>query len=168
MKLDPETTVRQARDAYLAANGFDTAGYTAPTFALPVFGRTVHLPNPPSRQRAVARHDLHHALTGYGTDYIGEAEIGIWELRAGCNTPFLWFINSMAVLLGVFLSPTRLLRAWRSAAGARSLYLDDRDLETLLAMPLGELRAQCGVPREGIAANPAGRTALARMRADDI
>lgn len=131
--------------------------------AAPFICRTPRVGNEPSLGTI-----SHHALTGYGTDYIGEAEIGIWELRAGCNTPFLWFINSMAVLLGVFLSPTRLLRAWRSAAGARSLYLDDRDLETLLAMPLGELRAQCGVPREGIAANPAGRTALARMRADDI
>ncbi len=160
MRLDPDSTVREGRDAYLADNGFDMAGYTAKTFALPMFGREVHLPNPPSRQRALARHDLHHALTGYGTDYIGEAEIGIWELRAGCNTAFLWFINLAAVLFGVFISPPRLLRAWRAAAGARSLYVDDRELDELLAMKLGDLREQRGIPREGIVSGQAGKAAF--------
>src|SRR5688500_9797161 len=120
------TSVREGRDAYLDDNGFSMDGYTAPTFTLPILGRPMTFPNPPTRQRAIARHDLHHALTGYGTDYAGEAEIGLWELRAGCNTLFLWLINLAAVALGLFIAPRRLLRAWRDAAGARSLYLDRR------------------------------------------
>lgn len=162
MRLDPESTVREGRDAYLDDNGFDMLGYTAKTFALPLFGREIHLPNPPTRQRAMARHDLHHALTGYGTDYIGEAEIGIWELRAGCNTAFLWFINLAAVAMGVFLSPARILRAWRAAAGARSLYLDAREVDALLDLKLGDLRLQRGIPREGIAGEHAGKAAFKR------
>lgn len=150
MKLDPDSTVREGRDAYLTANGFDMAGYTAPTFGLPVMGREIHFPNPPTRQRAMARHDLHHALTGYGTDYAGEAEIGVWELRAGCNTAFLWFINLMAVFLGVFIAPRRMIRAWKAAAGSRSLYVDPRPVEELLAMKLGDLREEAGIPREGL------------------
>ena len=52
MRLDPESTVRAARDAYLDDNGFDMAAYTSKTFALPFLGREIHLPNPPARQRA--------------------------------------------------------------------------------------------------------------------
>lgn len=150
MTLDPNSSVREGRDAYLSANEFDTAGYTAPTFALPVLGREVHLPNPPTRQRAMARHDLHHALTGYGTDYAGEAEIGAWELRAGCNTAFLWLINLAAVAIGLVIAPRRVARAFRSAAGHRSLYRDPRPLEALLELKLGDLREELGIPRGGV------------------
>jgi hypothetical protein len=162
MRLDPESTVRAGRDAYLDDNGFDMSGYTSKTFGLPFLGREIHLPNPPTRQRVIARHDLHHALTGYGTDYIGEAEIGVWELRAGCNTVFLWAINLTAIALGIFLSPRRIWRAWQAAAGQRSLYVDERDLEELLALKLGDLRAQRGVPREGLVGGPVGKAAFAR------
>ncbi|MCZ7682626.1 MAG: hypothetical protein M5U28_29060 [Sandaracinaceae bacterium] len=151
MMLDPDSSVREARDAYLSANGFDTAGYTAPTFALPVFGREVRLPNPPTRQRAMARHDLHHALTGYATDYAGEAEIGAWELRAGCNTVFLWLINLAAVAIGLVIAPRRVARAFRSAAGHRSLYLDPRPVDELLELDLGDLREELGIARAGVA-----------------
>lgn len=151
MRLDPKNSVREARDAYLSENGFDMAGYTSPTFTLPILGRDVTFPNPPARQRAIARHDVHHALTGYGTDYAGEAEIGIWELRAGCNTAFLWFINLTAVALGLVIAPRRVLRAWRAAKGQRSLYVDERSMDELLELPLGVLREQLGVPAEGVA-----------------
>lgn len=144
-------TVQQARDTYLDANGFSMEGYTAPTFELPILGREVSFPNPPTRQRAIARHDLHHALTGYGTDYAGEAEIGVWELRAGCNTAFLWFINLTAVAIGLVIAPRRMLRAFHDAAGARSLYLDARSYDELVALDLAQLRRDCGVPQGGIA-----------------
>lgn len=146
------TTVREGRDEYLAQNGFSMDAYTKPTFTLPFLGREWTLPNPPARQRAISRHDLHHALTGYGTDYAGEAEIGIWELRAGCNTAFLWFINGLAVALGVFVAPRRIVRAWREAEGARSLYVDGRAYDALLDLDLVELRKACGVPEDGIRA----------------
>jgi len=164
MRLDPESTVRAARDAYLDDNGFDMSAYTSKTFALPFLGREINLPNPPTRQRVIARHDLHHALTGYGTDYIGEAEIGAWELRAGCNTVFLWFINLAAIGLGVFLSPRRIWRAWQAGAGQRSLYVDDRELDELLALELGELRAQRGLPREGLVRGDVGKASFKAPR----
>jgi hypothetical protein len=151
MTIPPDAPLRAHRDAYLEVNGFTMEGYTAPTFALPFLGREIHFPNPPTRQRAIARHDLHHALTGYGTDYVGEAEIGVWELRAGCNTLFLWAINLTAVALGVFLSPPRMWRAFRAAERARSLYLDQTPYEQLLETKLVDLRARCGIPPEGLA-----------------
>lgn len=144
-----DLTLREARELYLAANGFSMDEYTKSTFALPIFGKQVFFPNPPARQRAIARHDLHHLLTGYGTDYPGEAEIGAWELRAGCNTFFLWFINTLAVLGGVFRAPLRTWRAFRAARGQRSLYVDGRELDALLDLPIAEVRRQLGIPTGG-------------------
>src|SRR5438445_8760870 len=37
-------------------------------------------PNTTGRKRLVLARDLHHLLAGYGTDLIGEAEMGAWEL----------------------------------------------------------------------------------------
>ena len=105
--VDPQATVREARDKYLADNGFSMAGYTEPTFTLPFLGRQIRVPNPPVRQAVIARHDLHHVLVGYGTDYPGEAEIGAWELRCGCPTAFLVFINFLALFGGGLVAPDR-------------------------------------------------------------
>jgi ubiquinone biosynthesis protein Coq4 len=144
-----DLTLREARERYLAANGFSMDEYSKPTFGLPILGKMVQFPNPPARQRVIARHDLHHLLTGYGTDYAGEGEIGAWELRAGCNTFFLYFINIVAMMGGMLRSPLRVWRAFRAARGQRSLYLDGRELEALLDLPIGEVRRQLGIPTGG-------------------
>lgn len=142
------------RDLYLETNGFSMAEYSSPTFAFYLFGRKLSLPNPRSRRRVVALHDLHHVLTGYGTDLAGESEVGAWELRAGCNTPFLWMINLTAVAGGVFVAPLRTLRAFLAAKGQRSLYVDGRDIEALLNKPIAELRRELGIPAGGHTAAP--------------
>jgi hypothetical protein len=147
--LPPHLPAKDGRDAYLAANGFTVAGYTAPTFTLKILGIPRTFENPPSRQRVVPLHDLHHVITGYGTDYTGEAEIGVWELRAGCTTGILYFLNGMAALIGLAIAPLRTLRAWRRARGCHSLYTLDVPYDALLALTVGELRARTGVPAEG-------------------
>ena len=147
--LPDNLTLRQARELYLANNGFSMEEYTKPTVELPIFGKMVKFPNPPSRQRAIAYHDLHHMLTGYGTNWEGEAEISAWELRAGCNTGFLWFINLGGLLVGLFRAPLRTWRAFRRARGQRTLYVDGRDLTAVLDLPLAEVRRQLGIPAGG-------------------
>lgn len=154
--VDPRSTVRAARDRYLADNGFTTDGYTRPTFTLPFLGRQIPLPNPPARQAAIARHDLHHVLLGYATDYAGEAEIGVWELRGGCPTAFLLFINTMALLAGIFVAPRRVWRAWQRARGSHTLYIDGIDYDTALDMRVVDLRRRLGLPDDGIARADAG------------
>lgn len=150
--VDAQGTVLAARDGYLADNGFSTAGYSEPTFTLPFLGRQIVLPNPPARQAAIARHDLHHILVGYGTDYAGEAEIGAWELRCGCPTAFLVFINTMAVIAGLFVAPRRVWRAWRLARRARTLYRDGIDYAEALTMRVVDLRRRLGLPDHGLVA----------------
>src|SRR5262245_44151067 len=44
-------------------------------------------PNTKGRKRVVQAHDLHHLLTGFGTDLLGEAELGAWELGTGIRDP---------------------------------------------------------------------------------
>jgi hypothetical protein len=145
-----DLTMREARDRYLADNGFDTAGYTADHFEVAIAGRMLRFRNPKTRQRVIPLHDLHHALTGYGTDLAGEAEIGAWELVAGCNTPFLVFINLVAVVTGMFIAPLRTLRAGWRARGQRSLYRDARSYEELLDVTIAELRREQGIPARGV------------------
>jgi len=83
--------------------------------------------------------------TGYATDLVGEAEIGAWELRAGCTTLAAWVYNGMAVALGLVLGPRRVWRAFRDARGMRTLYRLGLPYEQVFALPLGELRRQLGM-----------------------
>lgn len=149
------TTVREAFERYLAINGFSTATYTAPTVDIPIGPLTVPLPNTKGRQAIVRWHDLHHVVTGYGTDLVGEAEIGAWELRAGCTSLAAYVYNGMAAATGLVIAPLRTLRAFRDAAGCTTLYRLELDFDEALARSVGELRAMTGVPPAGMARRPA-------------
>ena len=147
-------TVRAARDLYLAHNGFTMAEYSAKAFSFPLLGRSLSLPNPPARQRVIARHDIHHVLVGYDTDYAGEGEISAWELRCGCNTLFLYIINILGLLLGLSVAPRRTWRAWLRARGGTTLYRDGIDYDAALDMRLVDLRRRLGIPDAGLVTAP--------------
>ena len=149
--------MQEARDLHFAANGFSICNYKEPTFTIGIFGFTLTFPNSEERQRAVPLHDLHHVLTGYGTDWIGEAEIGAWELRGGCNSFITYFLNGSGVMIGLFLAPSRVWRAFRAARAQRTLYNDHVPYDQLLQMTVGELRNRVGIPphkyKEGLTAS---------------
>ncbi len=154
--IPPEMTVRVARDLYLRENGFSLAMYSEPTFALPIGPLSVRLPNPPERQRVVGAHDPHHVLCGYGTDWIGEIEVSVWEVRGGLGRSWVaWAISFPLALLGLLVCPRRACRAWRAAKGAKSLLVRDADRGALLDLPVGEARHRHGVPTHGAADHPA-------------
>lgn len=152
--LPATMTVREARDTYLAENGFSTSAYDAETFDVEAFGRTYTFTNTPDRKWAIPLHDLHHVATGYGTDLVGEAEVGAFELMGGCKTPVVYALDIVAVIIGLFVAPIRTLRAFADARNARALFRTPHDYEELLAMPLGELREKLGLPRGGVARAP--------------
>lgn len=158
-------TVRAALDAFLTKNGFTTDAYTAPTVEIPMRFFTVRLPNTDGRKKVVPWHDLHHVATGYGTDLVGEAEIGAWELRAGCTTVAAWVYNLMAVATGLFLAPVRVTRAFRDAKGQTTLYRLALGYDEALALPVEELRSRMGLPPAGAATRPARLHAAAAQRA---
>jgi hypothetical protein len=149
----PDTLpLREARERYFAENGFRAEDYTASTFKVGFFGFVLKFPNTPGRKRVIPFHDLHHVLTGFATDWIGEAEIGAWELRAGCTTFEAYFLNGSGVVIGLFLSPQRVWRAFRAAKGHRTLYRDGASYEQLLQMTVGDVRKKIGIPAHGISA----------------
>lgn len=132
-------SVREGLARYHAANGFDGDAMSAEMLQMYVFGRRLDMPNPEFQRPLLARHDLHHVLTGYGTDLRGEAEMGAWEIGAGPGHWFVWANNVMALFLGV-LAPIRTARAFFRGLRARSLYKDDTPYEQLLEMSIPELR----------------------------
>ena len=147
-------TVRQARDAYLAENGFTVGAYDLPTTDVKLWKLTFRFPNTARHRWALKRHDLHHVATGYGTDLRGEYEISAWEARLGLRHLGLYVgsIVATGALGGVLLCPRRFLAAWR--AGGRShtsLFTPAHDYDELLDLTVGELRQRLGLPREGLA-----------------
>ena len=137
--------IEEARDLFLAKNGFSLRDYDASTFTIGVLGLSLKFPNTESRKRVIPLHDVHHILTGFGTDWVGEAEIGAWELRAGCRSFIAYFLNASGVVIGLFLSPRRVWRAFRAAEGQCTLYYDPVPYDQLLQMTVGEVRSRLGI-----------------------
>lgn len=153
-----DRNVGEALDEFLALNGFRRDEYAATTYWIRVFGRKIRLPNPESRRVMVPLHDLHHLATGYDTDLRSEAEIGAWELRAGCTTPMLWIINLLAAIVGMFTVPARTIRAFRAGRQRTTLYRLGRSHEEFLGLRIGELRHMLGIPARGLASRVTAST----------
>jgi hypothetical protein len=147
--------VRDARDLYLAENGFTTDEYEKDWGWLSVLGFRFAIPNSKGRKRGLPLHDLHHVALGYGTDLAGECEVSAWELRAGIKADgFGWFVRYLVfqgAVFGLLIAPRRTLASWRAGRGRRSLYVAPLSYEALMAMTVGELRAHLGVPIGGVA-----------------
>jgi hypothetical protein len=136
------TTMREARAQYFVDNAFgDDGGYDSPWVHFKFFGLPLSFPNTGSRVRAVRYHDLHHILTGYRTDTMGEFEISAWELGAGCKNFYAaWVLNLSGAATGTLLSPRRIFRAFLRGRRSRSLY--GEELEAQLDRPVAEVRRE--------------------------
>lgn len=135
--LEPDITVRQARAQYFARNHFgNNGGYDARWVKLKVGSIPLCFPNTKGRVRAVRLHDVHHVLTGYETTWMGEAEIGAWEIASGCGCYLTaWILNLPAIGLGLILSPQRVYRAFlRGRQSSNYYYREFRD--DLLEQPV--------------------------------
>lgn len=143
----PDMSVLKARTQYFSDNGFgDDGGYGDRWVTLIKLGPLrLGIPNTPGRIRAVRFHDLHHLVTGYDTDLIGEAEIGAWELASGCERfPAAVVLNTLALPIGVLRDSTRIERAFARGCRSRNLY-GEPFAEALLDERLGELRRRLEV-----------------------
>mgnify|MGYP001182685204 CR=1 FL=1 len=144
---DPEETVRTVRSRYWRHNDFGEDGGESKKWEFfPIGPISIPIPNLEGRKKAIRYHDLHHVMTGYQTDFIGELEIASWEIGAGCGKMwFAWAINLQGLMLGFLCNPRRCARAWARGRRSRSLY--DRTVDdSLLDMKVGELRAQTDMP----------------------
>jgi hypothetical protein len=148
-----DETVRAGRDRYLADNSLTLDSYAERGFPVYVANRVVRLPNP----GLLHLHDLHHVVTGYGTGLVGEAEISAYELRAGCRSLMVYLLCVGAILCALFVAPGRVVRAWRRARGARTLYYSTTPYETLLDMSVAELRRHLNIAPQDSSDGEAGR-----------
>ena len=149
-------TMREARELYFQKNGFSLEGYSASTFRLKLLGIPYKLPSTRNRRSALPLHDFHHILTGYGTTWVGESEISAWELRAGFRAMakfglVVYYFDISGAILGLFLSPRRVWRAFREARGQRTLFGEAKSYATFLEMTVEGLRRRQGIPPEGSA-----------------
>jgi hypothetical protein len=142
--------MQQGRAQFLTANGFRVEDYTAPTYTVKLWRLPLKFPNTKAHQWATPLHDLHHILTGYQTDWIGEAELAAWELRAGCKTLVVYWLDLSGAAIGLFISPARVWRAFRRARGQRTLYRDPELCNSMMQMTVGEVRCSVGIPPEGL------------------
>jgi hypothetical protein len=145
VQYDPEQSMHDARARYFEVNHFgDNGGYDDAWVDFKLGPVPFPFPNSAPRVRAVRYHDLHHVLTGYDTDTLGEFEISAWEIAAGCKGYFAaWQLNLAGMLAGLFVAPRRIVRAF--ARGRHSDTLYDRPLEPLLASKLTVVRESMGV-----------------------
>jgi hypothetical protein len=161
--------VRDARDAYLATNGFTVEAYDAKWTDASLLGIKFRVPNTKKHRVSIMLHDLHHVATGFGTDLTGEGEISAWEARRGLGAfgAYVASIVASGVLLGLLVAPRRTARAWRNSSSNASLFplVQHPDFvaryERLLTLTVGELRRELGVPEGGVVHGPQGLHAFA-------
>lgn len=146
-----EMSLHDARRLYFEANGFgDDGGYGARWVDFKLGKVPFPIPNSPSRVRAVRFHDLHHVLTGYDTNTIGEFEISAWEIAAGCKGfAAAWALNLSGLFAGAWVAPRRTFRAFVRGRRGRTLY--GEPFEPLLEMTVQEARAKYLGPGAGSA-----------------
>lgn len=137
---EPSMTLGAARQRYFDVNGFD-GSYGERWVKLKAGPIPIWFPNAEGRRRAVRFHDLHHIVTGYQTDWTGEAEIGAYEIAGGCG-PYVWawMLNLQALAVGLFIAPRAMLRAFVRGRRAATLYHQGEFQESLLTQSVGEMR----------------------------
>ena len=143
---DDATTLFDARNQYFLANDLgQDGGYDEAWVKLKLGKLPFAFPNVPARRRAVRVHDLHHLLTGYDTDWVGETEISAYEIGAGCGSySAAWMLNLSAFFTGPFVNPGRLFGAYRRGRRCQSLYHERYD-DALLQSAIGEVRTRLGL-----------------------
>ena len=143
---DDSLSMREARSRYFLDNGFgEDGGYAKAWVSVRLGPLPLAFPNTAARVRAVRFHDLHHVVTGYATDAVGEAEIGAWEIASGCaGFAAAWILNLFALVLGLASDPAATWRAFLRGRRTRNLYRAAYD-EALLAARVGEVRARLGL-----------------------
>ncbi len=126
MPYAPDQTLREARARYFEANGFGvTGGYEEKWVKLAFGPLRFGFPNSEGRVRAVRYHDLHHVMTGYETDWVGEAEIGAWEIASSCRDhTAAWILNLYAMQVGLWIAPRAVWRAFVRGRHSRNLYAE--------------------------------------------
>ena len=148
-------TLRSARTDFFRREGLPVDGGYSDTWFEAGFGSIRYrIRNFPMRSDALMRHDLHHVLTGYNTDWRGEVQINAWELGAGIGQ-HLWGAVIMLVgfFIGVVLAPLDTFRAFSRGRHSTNLYTVDLPAGSL-DRPPADLASHLRVAPPDISPNP--------------
>ncbi len=146
-------TTREELIRFLEARGIRPPGdpspeiYTDDWFRFPFGSRQVPVFRLGPIKQSLMLHDIHHLLTGYGTDLRGELELAGWELGSGgCAAhKFMWFDRLGTALFALVGAPGAFFRAVRAGRASRNLYRED--LDEVLALDVTELRSRMRIER---------------------
>jgi len=150
MTLAHAMTVREARDRYLAEFGLSTHTYVEDWVDVKVGPLPLRLPSTAARKRVLPLHDIHHALTGYRADIMGEAEIGAWELGSGLGRHVVGYVLDLLTLSwSTLLAPRRVFRAFLRGRRSGNFYRDPLPLDpAVLELDVDAVRERLGLHRE--------------------
>ncbi len=135
--------VQEALRRFYMQNGFGEAGGRNAATAIVYAGPwTVRLPNIRARKRLLPFHDIHHVVTGYGTDRVGEAQLCAWEIGSGSlREPMALFMNLVGLFTGLLYGPPEVYEAYRRGCSSKNTY--GRELEgDLFPRSLDQLRGE--------------------------
>jgi hypothetical protein len=106
----------------------------------------VYIPNWDNRRKAVLRHDIHHLLTGYKSELLGEFEIAAWEIGSGCMNYFAaYLLNAGGLLAGLLIYPRPTFKAFLLGCRTTNLYQLKIVDKSLKNSTLEELKMQIGL-----------------------
>lgn len=156
-------TLRGARDRYLSESGLSTDTYTDHWVDIRLGPVPLRLPSTDSRKRVLPLHDLHHALTGYQADILGEAEIGAWELGSGLGRHTVGYVLDLLTLSwSPLVAPRRVWRAFVRGRHSGNFYRESLPLDpAVLEQDIDEVRQRLRLDRDAPTATLADRLAFA-------
>ena len=139
---NPSITLRQALDIFFAKHNLgEECGLNSNWAYLDFKWFRIPFPNPESRKKALIFHDIHHIVTGYESDWQGEAEIAAWEVSTGCGEyGAAWFLDTGGIAMGVIFFPLKTFRAFIRGRRTKNLYLSNYKKEDLLQMSIREVQ----------------------------
>jgi hypothetical protein len=133
---------------HLAASGLPVdSGVSQRWIWVRFLGIPVVFPNFDARRAVLVTHDVHHLLTGYCTDWRGEAEIGGFEIASSCRRFWAaWFFNLGGFLFGLVIAPRRTFAAF--VRGRRCSNFYGADPRRVLERSVDGARRELGLDLE--------------------
>ena len=108
-----------------------------------------YIPNSNERRRCLLKHDLHHIITNYKSDFKGETEIGAWEIASGCNDYIVaWVLDMYSMAWGFLFNLPGIFRAFLRGNCSKNLYNNIISNEQALNCTIIELQNIFEIPDE--------------------
>lgn len=137
-----ELTIRQALNQFFKEHNLGEEGGLHKNWAWLRLGKFyIPFPNTKSRKKALVFHDIHHLVTGYQSDWKGEAQISAWEISSGCGDYIAaWVLDIWGFFIGLVFFPRATFRAFIRGRRTLNLYKHQYLPESLMSMSIAEIQ----------------------------